>query len=236
MTEFDKIDRRSVLIGSSALLSLAGAGVGAQAKEETKLAASYPPLPYPDNALAPVVSSETVAYHYGKHHKGYYDAVLKAVAGGEFADLSLEEIVRKTAGDPSRAALFNPAGQLWNHNFYWTSMRPKGGGKPTGALAAQIEESFGGYDGFRKEFAGAATKLFGSGWVWLVRDSNNKLAVVPTANADSPMAHGVRCLLTCDVWEHAYYIDWRNRRADYVGGWLDQLVNWDFAAQNLAAG
>jgi Fe-Mn family superoxide dismutase len=236
MTAFNKVDRRAILIGSSTVLGLAAIGAAASAKENAKLAASYPPLPYPDAALAPIISSETIAYHYGKHHKAYYDSVMKAVAGGEFAESSVEDIIRKTAGDPARASLFNPAGQLWNHNFYWTSMRPKGGGKPAGAVAARIEKSFGDYDGFRKEFLSAATKLFGSGWVWLVEDSKNKLAVVQTSNADSPMAHGVRCLLTCDVWEHAYYVDWRNRRADYVGAWLDQLVNWDFVGQNLAAG
>jgi Fe-Mn family superoxide dismutase len=234
MPAFDPVDRRSILIGSSMVLGLAGMGVGVRAAAETKLAGAYPPLPYPDNALAPAISSETIAYHYGKHHKAYYDAVMKGVAGTDFSGLSLEDIVEKTAADPSRAALFNPAGQLWNHNFYWTSMRPKGGGKPTGAVAARIDESFGGYDGFRKAFLGAGTKLFGSGWVWLVEGPQNKLAVAATSNADSPMAHGVRCLLTCDVWEHAYYIDWRNRRADYLGSWLDQLVNWDFANQNLA--
>lgn len=235
MQPFNRIDRRSVLIGSSTLLGVAGLSVPSYGREETKLAASYPPLPYADNALAPVISSETVAYHYGKHHKGYYDAVLKAVAGGEFADASLEEIIRKTAQDPSRAALFNPAGQLWSHNFYWASIRPKGGGKPAGAIAAQIDEAFGGYDGFRKEFLGAATKLFGSGWVWLVQGPQNKLAVVSTANADTPIAHGIKPLLTLDVWEHSYYIDWRNRRADYANAWLDQLVNWDFANQNASS-
>nr|WP_210185880.1 superoxide dismutase [Methylocapsa palsarum] len=196
--------------------------------------ASFPALPYADDALAPVISSETIAYHYGKHHKGYYDAVLKAVAGTELSGLTLEQIVRKSAGDG--AALFNPAGQLWNHNFYWVSMRPKGGGKPSGAIAARIDEDFGNYDEFKKQFAAAAVKHFGSGWVWLIQDPNNKLAIVATANADSPMAHGVRCLLTCDVWEHAYYIDHRNRRADYANAWLDQLVNWDFANHNLGAG
>lgn len=234
MQPFNKIDRRSVLIGSSTLLGVAGLSVPSYGKEGTRLAAAYPPLPYSDNALAPVITSETIAYHYGKHHKGYYDAVLKAVAGGEFADASLEEIIKKTAQDPSRASLFNPAGQLWNHNFYWASIRPNGGGKPTGAIADRIEESFGGYDAFHKEFLSTATKFFGSGWVWLAPNSQNKLAVSATANADTPIARGVQPLLTLDVWEHAYYVDWRNRRADYVNAWLDQLVNWDFANQNIA--
>jgi Fe-Mn family superoxide dismutase len=230
-----EIDRRALCAGSLAVAGLAGAGVSFAA-EETNLAASFPALPYGDDALAPVISSETVAYHYGKHHKGYYDAVMKAVANSDLAALTLEQIIRKSAGDATQAALFNPAGQLWNHNFYWTSMRPKGGGKPGGSVAARIDDSFGGYDAFRKEFAGAATKLFGSGWVWLVEQPSGKLAVVATGNADSPMAHGVKCLLTCDVWEHAYYIDHRNRRADYANAWLDQLVNWDFASQKLAGG
>jgi Fe-Mn family superoxide dismutase len=217
------------MIGAAGVRTVAAA-------PETKLDVSFPALPYSDDALAPVISSETIAYHYGKHHKGYYDAVLKAVANNELSGLTLEQIIRKTAGDAAQAAVFNPAGQLWNHNFYWTSMRPKGGGKPTGAIAARIDESFGNYDEFRKQFSAAAVRQFGSGWVWLVQDQGNKLAVVSTGNADSPMAHGVRCLLTCDVWEHAYYIDHRNRRADYANAWLDQLVNWDAANQNLAAG
>ncbi|WP_198017166.1 superoxide dismutase [Methylocapsa acidiphila] len=224
-----------MLIGSSALIGFAGLSVTAKGATETKLSAAYPPLPYADDALAPVISSETIGYHYGKHHKGYYDAVLKAVAGTEWADASLEEIVRKTAGDPIRAALFNPAGQLWNHNFYWASMRPNGGGKPTGPAAGLIEASFGGYDGFRKEFSGAATKFFGSGWIWLVQDGKDKAAIVATSNADTPIAHGGKPLLTLDVWEHSYYIDWRNRRADYANAWLDKLVNWDFVNQKLAA-
>jgi Fe-Mn family superoxide dismutase len=237
MQPFYKMDRRSVLIGSSTLLGVAGLSVPSSAKsakEETKLAAAYPPLPYPDDALAPAITSETISYHYGKHHKAYYEAVLKSVAGGEFADASLEEIIRKTAQDPSRASLFNSARQLWNHNFYWASIRPNGGGKPTGAIAARIEESFGGYDGFRKEFVAAATKLFGSGWIWLAPGFQNKLAVIATANADTPVAHGIQPLLTLDVWEHSYYIDWRNRRADYANAWLDQLVNWDFANKTIA--
>lgn len=235
MQSFGSLDRRTVLLGSSALLGLTGIGAAAGAQTQTKLSEAYPPLPYPDNALAPAISSETIAYHYGKHHKAYYDAVLKGVAGSEFADASLEEIIRKTVGDPSRAALFNPAGQLWNHNFYWASIRPKAGGKPTGPVSEKIEESFGGYDGFRKAFADAATKYFGSGWIWLVKDPQNQIAIVSTANADTPIAHGVQPLLTLDVWEHSYYIDWRNRRADYVNAWLDQLVNWDFANQNIAS-
>ncbi len=235
MPPCDKIDRRTVLIGSSALIGFAGMNGAAHGKEETRLSASYPPLPYPDTSLAPVISSETVGYHYGKHHKGYYDAVMKAVADGEFADASLEEIIRRTAQSPARAALFNPAGQLWNHNFYWASMRPNGGGKPTGAAAAKIEESFGGYDGFRKEFLSAATRLFGSGWIWLTQGPQGQLAIVSTANADTPIAHGDRPLLTLDVWEHSYYIDWRNRRADYAAAWLDRLANWDFVNQNIAS-
>jgi len=189
-------------------------------------------LPYADDALAPVISSGTIGYHYGKHHKGYYDTVLKTVKGSDLADATLEEIIRKTAAAPERVALFNASAQLWNHNFYWSSMRAKGGGKPGGALAEGIERDFGGYEAFRKEFLAAATGQFGSGWVWLVRGTDNRLAVVKTANADTPMAHGIACLLCCDIWEHAYYLDWQNRRADYVNAWLDRLVNWDFVARN----
>lgn len=196
------IDRRDLCLGAAAALGLAQLSFG-PAHAEKKLAVAFPPLPYPEDALAPVITSETVALHYGRHHKGYYEAVLKTVGDGELADLSLEQIIVRAASDPARSSLFNPAGQLWNHNFYWTSMRPKGGGKPSGAVAGLIEQNFGGYDGFRKEFITASTKLFGSGWIWLVQTSKDKLALVATPNADSPLAHGGRSLLTCDVWEHA---------------------------------
>jgi superoxide dismutase, Fe-Mn family len=195
---------------------------------------SLPPLPYPEDALAPVISSTTIGFHYGKHHRAYVDNLNKAVGDTDLAGKSLEDVVKATVSDPGRVAVFNNAAQDWNHTFYWNSMRPGGGGAPTGPIADHVKDSFGDYAKFRQEFATAAVTQFGSGWAWLVQDQDKKLKVVKTANADTPMAHGITCLLTCDVWEHAYYLDYQNRRPDYVNGWLDKLVNWDFAARQLA--
>jgi superoxide dismutase, Fe-Mn family len=194
---------------------------------------SLPPLPYPDDALAPVISSMTIGFHYGKHHRAYVDNLNKAIGGTELAIKSLEDIVKATAADPSRVAIFNNAAQDWNHTFYWSSMRPNGGGTPSGTIADRIKDSFGDYPKFRQEFVDAAVTQFGSGWAWLLQDQDKKLKVMKTANADTPMARGMNCLLTCDVWEHAYYLDYQNRRPDYVNAWLDKLVNWDFASQRL---
>jgi len=196
---------------------------------------SLPALPYPENALAPVISSTTIGFHYGKHHRAYVDNLNKAVQGSELANKSLEEIVKTTAADPKRVGIFNNAAQDWNHTFYWNSMRPSGGGMPNGAIADHIKDSFGDYAKFRQEFTDAAVTQFGSGWAWLVQDQGNKLKVLKTANADTPMARGMNCLLTCDVWEHAYYLDYQYRRPDYVNAWLDKLVNWEFASQRLAS-
>jgi superoxide dismutase, Fe-Mn family len=196
---------------------------------------SLPPLPYPEDALAPVISSTTIGFHYGKHHRAYVDNLNKAIEGTDLTSKSLEDIVKATAGDPGRIAVFNNAAQDWNHIFYWNSMRPNGGGAPTGAIADRIKDSFGDYAKFREAFATAAVTQFGSGWAWLVQDRDKKLQVMKTSNADTPMARGVTCLLTCDVWEHAYYLDYQNRRPDYVNAWLDKLVNWDFASRQLAA-
>jgi superoxide dismutase, Fe-Mn family len=196
---------------------------------------SLPPLPYPEDALAPVISAMTIGFHYGKHHRAYVDNLNKAVAGTDLTGQSLVDIVKATAADPARVAIFNNAAQDWNHTFYWNSMRPQGGGPPTGTIADHIKDSFGDYTKFRQEFATAAVTQFGSGWAWLVQDHDKKLKVIKTANADTPMARGITCLLTCDVWEHAYYLDYQNRRPDYVNAWLDKLVNWDFAAHQLAA-
>jgi Fe-Mn family superoxide dismutase len=193
-----------------------------------------PPLPYPEDALAPVISSTTIGFHYGKHHRAYVDNLNKAVEGTDLAQKSLDDIVKATAADPARIAVFNNAAQDRNHTFYWNSMRPNDGGSPTGTIADHIKDSFGDYAKFRQEFATAAVTQFGSGWARLVQDPDKKLKVVKTANADTPMARGVTCLLTCDVWEHAYYLDYQNRRPDYVNAWLDKLVNWDFAARQLA--
>jgi superoxide dismutase, Fe-Mn family len=191
-----------------------------------------PPLPYADNALDPVISANTISFHYGKHHKAYVDNLNKLIEGTEFADSPLEKIVTETAGKPDKAAIFNNAAQTWNHTFYWKSLTPKGGGEPPAALKQAIEASFATLDACKKELATAATTQFGSGWAWLVLDGG-KLKVVKTGNADSPLTKGMKPLLTIDVWEHAYYLDYQNRRADYVSAVLDKLINWRFAADNL---
>jgi Fe-Mn family superoxide dismutase len=228
------LTRRRLIGAALAAGSLALACGVRNAHSQAKAPFSLPPLPYPENALAPVISSTTIGFHYGKHHRGYIDNLNKAIAGSALIGKSLEEIVKATAADPSRAAIFNNAAQSLNHAFYWSSMRPDGGGAPTGAVGDRIRQSFGDYKKFRQEFANAAITQFGSGWAWLVQDPDKKLKVVKTGNADTPMARGTTCLLTCDVWEHAYYLDYQNRRADYVNAWLDKLVNWEFAARQLA--
>lgn len=190
-----------------------------------------PPLPYADNALAPVISANTISFHYGKHHKAYVDNLNKLIVGTEFADLSLEKIIIQTAGKADQAAIFNNAAQIWNHTFYWTSLVPGGGGEPSAALKKKIEASFGTLDACKKELVTAATTQFGSGWAWLVLDGE-KLKVVKTANADLPLTKGLKPLLTIDVWEHAYYLDYQNRRVDYVSVVIDKLINWSFAEDN----
>jgi Fe-Mn family superoxide dismutase len=191
-----------------------------------------PLLPYADNALEPVISATTIGFHYGKHHKGYVDNLNKLVAGTEFAELTLEKIIAATAGKVDKTAIFNNAAQTWNHTFYWRSLKPKGGGEPPAVLKQKIEAAFETVDACKKELATAATTQFGSGWAWLVLDGD-KLKVVKTGNADSPLTKGMKPLLNIDVWEHAYYLDYQNRRADYVTAVLDKLINWDFATRNL---
>jgi Fe-Mn family superoxide dismutase len=181
-----------------------------------------------------VITANTIGFHYGKHHKAYYDNMVRLVQGTDFANQSVEDIVRTTMVNPNRTALYNNAAQVWNHTFYWKSMRPNGGGEPSGDLAQRLQKDFGGFEQFKKAFIDAGVTQFGSGWAWLVENKEKKLQVVKTPNADTPMAQGMKCLLTCDVWEHAYYLDWQNRRADYVTAWLEKLVNWEFATQNLA--
>ncbi len=193
-----------------------------------------PDLPYAKEALAPYVSAQTLEFHHDKHHAAYVTNTNKFIAGTELADKSLEEIVRAAAAAPDKKALFNNAGQVWNHNFLWKSMTPNGGGKPSGEIAERIEQDFKGYDAFAEAFSAAAVGQFGSGWAWLVLDGES-LKIVGTANADTPLVHGKVPLLTCDVWEHAYYLDYQNRRPDYVKTFLAHLVNWDFANANLAA-
>jgi len=190
-----------------------------------------PTLPYAENALEPIITNKTMSFHYGKHHKAYVDNLNKLIAGTEYAALSLEKIVTSTAGKPEKAAIFNNAAQNWNHTFYWKSMSPKGGGEPPAALKSKIEAAFGSVDACKKELASTAVSQFGSGWAWLVLDGD-KLKVVKTANADNPLTTGMKPLLTIDVWEHAYYLDYQNRRADYVNAVLDKLINWEFALQN----
>jgi Fe-Mn family superoxide dismutase len=192
-----------------------------------------PALPYADNALEPVISAQTMSFHYGKHHKAYVDNLNKLVAGTEYARLSLEKIIIETAGKPDKAAIFNNAAQAWNHAFYWNSLAPKGGGEPAAVLKKKIEDSFGTVDACRKELTTAATSQFGSGWAWLVLDGD-KLKVVKTGNAEVPLVKGMKPLLNIDVWEHAYYLDYQNRRVDYVSAVLEKLINWGFAADNFS--
>ena len=191
-----------------------------------------PPLPYADNALSPVISGHTIGFHYSRHHKGYVDNLNKLIAKTEFADLPLTAIITETAGKADKSAIFNNAAQDWNHTFYWRSLQPNGGGEPPAVLLRKIEASFGNLDACKKELAAAASTQFGSGWAWLVL-AGDKLKVVKTGNADVPIT-GLKPLLTIDVWEHAYYLDYQNRRADYVNAVLDKLINWEFAAENLA--
>lgn len=194
---------------------------------------TLPPLPYPENALEPVISAKTLSFHYGKHHKTYVDTTNKLIAGTELADLPLEQIVTSTAGKPERVGIFNNAAQAWNHAFYWRCLKSKGGGEPPAALKQKMEEAFGSVDACKKELSAAAVAQFGSGWAWLVLEGA-KLKVLKTANAETPLTHGSRPLLTIDVWEHAYYLDYQNRRVDHVNAVLDKLANWEFAAQNLS--
>jgi len=194
------------------------------------MAFTLPPLPYEKSALAPHLSEETLEFHYGKHHKAYVDNLNKLVEGKPEASKSLEDIIKTSEG-----GVFNNAAQIWNHTFYWSSIKPNGGGQPTGELAQAITRDFGSYEKFAEEFSTAGATQFGSGWAWLVLDKG-KLAVTKTPNADLPLKHGQKALLTMDVWEHAYYIDFRNARPKYIETFLKHLVNWDFALANLKQG
>ncbi len=198
------------------------------------MAIELPPLPYEKNALEPHITAETLEFHHGKHHNAYVVNLNNLIKGTDLESKSLEEIIKASAGDASKAGIFNNSAQIWNHTFYWNSMKPNGGGKPTGAIAAKIDADLGGYDKFVELFTAAATTQFGSGWAWLVLNKDGKLEVTKTPNADLPLAHGQKALLTIDVWEHAYYIDFRNLRPKYINTYLESLVNWDFANANLA--
>jgi Fe-Mn family superoxide dismutase len=192
------------------------------------------PLPYAESALEPVISTKTLQLHYGKHHKGYVDTLNQLVAGTPFADMSLKQIILATTGKPEHAPILHNAAQAWNHAFYWRSLSPTGGGVPPAVLKARIDSAFGDLEALREELGHAATTQFGSGWAWLVLDGD-KLKVVKTDNAENPLTTPMKPLLVIDVWEHAYYLDFQNRRADYVKGVIDKLINWEFAAENLGA-
>jgi len=195
--------------------------------ELIKMAFELPALPYEKNALAPHISEETLDYHYGKHHNTYVVNLNNLIADSEFADMSLEDIIKKSDG-----GIFNNAAQVWNHTFYWNCLSPNGGGAPSGALADAINAKWGSFDKFKEDFTAGCVTNFGSGWTWLVKNANGDLDIVKTSNAGCPLTDGVTPLMTCDVWEHAYYIDYRNARPSYVGAFWN-LVNWDFVASNL---
>jgi Fe-Mn family superoxide dismutase len=201
-------------------------------KNESVFPHVLPYLPYAHNALSPVISANTISFHYGKHHKAYVDNLNKLIEGTKLAELPLEKIITETAGKADKSAIFNNAAQTWNHTFYWHSLNPNGGGIPPAALMQLIKVSFGDLDTCKKELLTAATTQFGSGWAWLVKDGDN-LKVIKTGNAETPITTGLKPLLTIDVWEHAYYLDFQNRRPDYVSELLDKLINWNFAMENL---
>ena len=196
---------------------------------------TLPPLPYALEALEPHVSARTMSFHHGKHHAAYVAKLNELVAGTRMAERSLDEIVRDTANDESKREIFNNAAQSWNHAFFWKCMKPGGGGAPSGDLRKAAEASFGSVEKLKKAFAEAAAKQFGTGWAWLVHEGG-KLKVEAREDAETPVAEGRKPLLTLDVWEHAYYLDYQNRRPDFIAAFLDHLVDWDFAAQNLKAG
>ncbi len=220
----------SANMGVLALFHAVGIGCSGKAKEGGAI--ELPGLPYAENALEPHISGRMISFHYGKHHLGYVNKLRELIAGTPFQGMGLEKIVRKTWGNADQTAIFNNAAQVFNHSFYWNSMKPGGGGKPAGKIADAINVSFGSYEKFAEEFANKAASRFGSGWAWLVADSG-KLRIMDTANADTPAAQGIKPLLTIDVWEHAYYLDYQNRRGDYIRAFLEKLVNWDFAEKNM---
>jgi len=187
-----------------------------------------PELPYDKAALVPHISVETIEYHYGKHHKAYVDNINRLIAGTALEKVSLEEIIQESSG-----GTFNNAAQVWNHTFYWNCLSPNGGGEPTGELANAITRQFGSFNEFKEKFTNAAVTFFGSGWTWLVKNADGSLSIETTSNAGNPLKDGKKALLTCDVWEHAYYIDYRNARAKYIDAFWN-LANWEFVAQNLA--
>jgi superoxide dismutase, Fe-Mn family len=225
-----ELNRRSFLMtvaGAAATFAFGHSSVLGQ----TASLQGLPPLPYAENALEPVISARTIGFHYGKHHKAYVDNLNKLAVGTEYAGQPLEKIIAATVGKADKAGIFNNAAQVWNHTFYWKCLKPDGGGAPPSALRQKMDASFGSVDACKKALADAAVSQFGSGWAWLV-SSGDKLSVIKTANAELPLTMGMKPLLTIDVWEHAYYLDYQNRRADYASAVLEKLVNWEFALQN----
>jgi superoxide dismutase, Fe-Mn family len=204
-------------------------------ESKTKPSFALPELPYEESALEPLISARTLSFHHGKHHASYVAKLNQLIEGSVYAGRPLDEVVRRSAGDPAAKRVFNNAAQAWNHDFYWRSMRPKGGGAPGGALRGAIDRDFGGVSEFHTAFAKAAAGEFGSGWAWLVVDKGGALKIAATDDADTPIVRGERPLLTIDVWEHAYYLDYQNRRADYIAAWLDNLISWEFADVNFSA-
>jgi len=232
---FEGISRRDFILGSASTCAILGTGAFgllscSRATSSSEIVA-LPPLPYKEDALEPYISRTTIGYHYGKHHRAYVDKTNELIKGSSLDGLPLNEIVKLTAGAVDKTAIFNNAAQAWNHDFYWKSMVPKGP-KPGEDIAKRIDASFGGFDNFKIEFLNSAVTLFGSGWTWLVLDGN-RLSIQQSFNADNPISHGKTPLLTIDVWEHAYYLDYQNRRKDYLSAIIDNLLNWDFAASNL---
>lgn len=204
-------------------------------ESKAKPSFALPELPYEENALEPVISARTLSFHHGKHHAGYVTMLNELVEDSPYAGRPLDEVVKRAAGDPAAKMVFNNAAQALNHDFYWRSMRPRGGGTPSAALKDTIERDFGGLAEFRTAFTKAAAGVFGSGWTWLVVGKDGTLKIATTDDADTPIVRGERPLLVIDVWEHAYYLDYQNRRPDYVAAWLENLVNWDFAAKNFGS-
>lgn len=191
------------------------------------MAITLPDLPYPKDGLTPHVSERTLDFHHGKHHNTYVVNANKLLEGTDLAGEKLEDIIKKTAGDAAKVGIFNNVAQVWNHSFYWQCMKPKGGGAPQGPIAEKISADFGSYEKFAEEFKNAGFTQFGSGWAWLIL-KEGKLEIMKTPNADTPVAHGLKPLLAVDVWEHAYYLDYQNRRADYLSAFVENLINWDF--------
>jgi Fe-Mn family superoxide dismutase len=229
------MERRDFLklsLGVGTLAVMQWTGFGCTRKETTGPTLVLPDLPYPEDALEPHISAKTVKFHYRKHHQGYVNKVNALVKKTVYEDKGLTAIIFGTVNDPGQQALFNQAAQVFNHTFYWSSMKPLGGGRPLGEMGDLIDENFGSYEKFCEAFIASAIGLFGSGWVWLVQDDAG-LEIVTTSNADTPIAHGFIPLVTLDVWEHAYYLDYQNRRGEYAKAYLNHLVNWEFAQKNM---